>query len=91
MIDFNEIKKCSPRIYSLRSFGYVESRDDIVCFALCFIAVPNLPEPDHVSLAVVALSAQITATLALNLTTECKGEVKNNLEKKISTGQIEIC
>ena len=47
-------------------------------------------QPDHDSAAVVALSLQITATLALILTIQCKGDFTDMLEEKISAGKTEI-
>ena len=83
LIDFNEIEKCSTRIkYSLRSQSCIESRDG-ACFVLCFVKCPDLPEPDHGNPAIVALAAQIMATLALILTIECKGEF-NRIRGKVA-------
>ena len=47
-------------------------------------------QPDHGSAAVVALSLQITAALALILAIQCKGDLTDMLEEKISAGQAEI-
>ena len=89
-IDFNEIEKCRPKLCALRRQTYIES-----VFVLCFVvmrhATRNLLEPDHDAATVVALTVQIMAALTLILTIQCKGDLTDMLEEKISSGQAEIC
>ena len=51
----------------------------------------NLLQPDHDSAVVVVLMVQITAALALILTIQCKGDLTDTLEEKISAGKTELC
>ena len=47
-------------------------------------------QPDHDSAAVVELALQITAALTLILVIQCKGNLTDMLEEKISAGKTEI-
>jgi len=58
---------------------------------LCHISRLDLClQPYHGSAAVVALALQTTATLALILTIQSKGNLTNMLKEKISAGKTEI-
>ena len=79
LIDFNEMEKCSQRIYSSCSWIYIKSM-----LLLCFCRAPT--SPNLTMVAPVVLAAQIPAALVLILVIEYKGDPKDNLKETSPPG-----
>jgi len=56
----------------------------------CVLHLDLCLQPDHGSAAVVELALQIMVALALILAIQCKGDLTDMLEEKISAGKAEI-